>query len=148
VGQSDLQTFNKFGTSYLCQGYQTTRTDLEDTCLRALYLEKWAVIHKLCKFEFVPASQHVLMLASNLWIFSSPNTLSTSVKCYIVFASLNLKTLTMIGVPEGFMMTLKKHVIHREPTFLTQILRLSITNELGKQLKCSSSTMPLLSTTQ
>ena len=112
VNELDLQSCDKYGTSYLCQGRHTTRTDLENTCLGALYLEKWSVITKLCKFEFIPAAEHVFRLSSNKWIVSAPDTFSTTVKCNKVFTTVNLKHLTIVTVPEGCSMHLKTHIIH------------------------------------
>ena len=48
VTQSDLQACDNISTSYLCQGHHTMRTDLEETCLGAYYLERWEVISRLC----------------------------------------------------------------------------------------------------
>jgi hypothetical protein len=36
----EIQSCEKYGTTYLCQGGQTTRNGLEDTCLGAYYLER------------------------------------------------------------------------------------------------------------
>ena len=112
VGQSDLQSCHKFGTSYLCQGHRTTRTDLENTCIGAYYLERWSVIPQLCQFQFIPATEHVLMISSNQWIISAPEPFSTVVKCNKEFSTINLKSLSKVTVPEGCTMHLKTHVIH------------------------------------
>jgi hypothetical protein len=48
-----------------------TRKDLEDSCSGAYCLERWAVIHKICKFEFIQAKEQVFMIAPNKWIISS-----------------------------------------------------------------------------
>jgi hypothetical protein len=59
---------------------------------------------KLDKFDFIPASEHVFMIASKKWNVSSPMPFSTSGKCNKVYASVNLKLLTIITLPEGCMM--------------------------------------------
>ena len=112
VSQSDLNACSKLGTSYLCQGRHTTRTDLEDTCLGAYYLERWDVIHKLCRFNFEKAKEHVFKIAANQWVVSTPKPFSTTVKCNSQFSSVNLKSLSIVTVPEGCTMHLKTHIIH------------------------------------
>jgi hypothetical protein len=42
---------------YLCDKHQVVRTDLEDTCLGALYLKSELGVQKHCKFETRPAYQ-------------------------------------------------------------------------------------------
>jgi hypothetical protein len=61
----------------LCQGGQTTKTDLEDTCLGAYYLERWSLMAKLCKLKFIPGKEHVFMIATKKGIISSPAPFST-----------------------------------------------------------------------
>ena len=112
VNQIELQACDKYGTTYMCQGRHTTSTDLENTCLGALYLERWSVINKLCKFEFIPSAEHVFKIASNKWIVASPEPFSTTVKCDKVFSTINLKHLSIVTVPEGCTMHLRSHVIN------------------------------------
>jgi hypothetical protein len=49
--------------------------------LGAYYLERWSVIHILCKFKFIPAKEYVFMIAPNKCVISSPTSFSTSVQC-------------------------------------------------------------------
>ena len=112
VGHSDLTSCTKYGTVYLCEERHTTSTNMDKTCLGALYQEKWPLIHKLCEFQFVPADEYVFKLSSNQWIISSPTPLTTSVKCNKVFNSVNLKPLSIVTVPEGCVMHLREHIIH------------------------------------
>ena len=112
VSHSDLTSCNKYGTVYLCEDRHTTRFNLERTCIGALYLERWPIIHKLCKFEFVQAEEYVFKLSTNQWIISSPEPFSTTVKCDKVFSTINLKPLSIVTVPEGCVMHLREHIIH------------------------------------
>ena len=111
VRHSDLTSCTKYGTVYLCEERHTTSTNMDRTCLGALYQEKWPLIHKL-QFEFVPAEEYVFKLSSNQWIISSPTPLTTSVKCNKAFSSVNLKPLSIVTVPEGCVMHLREHIIH------------------------------------
>jgi hypothetical protein len=61
--------------------------DLKETCFGTCYMERWSVIRKLCKFEFIPAKEHVFMIAPNKWIISSPAPFFTSVQCDKIFTS-------------------------------------------------------------
>jgi hypothetical protein len=53
------------------------------------------------------------MIATNKWIISSPKPFSTSVQCDTIFTSENLKTTTIVELPEGCSMHLHKHTIWR-----------------------------------
>ena len=112
VSQTDLQACQLFGTSYLCSGRHTTRTDLEETCLGAYYLENWKAVNQLCQFDFIPAKEHVFKMSSNKWIISSPTPFSTTIQCNKVFSTINLKALSIVTVPAGCTMHLKTHKIH------------------------------------
>ena len=112
VTQTDLQACQVYGTSYLCSGRHTTRTDLEETCLGAYYLENWKAVNKLCQFDFIPAKEHVFKMSSNKWIISSPTPFSTTIQCDKVFSTINLKSLSIVTVPAGCSMHLKTHIIH------------------------------------
>ena len=112
VSQTDLQACQLFGTSYLCSGRHTTRTDLEETCLGAYYLENWKAVNRLCQFDFIPAKEHVFKMSSNKWIISSPTPFSTTIQCNKVFSTINLKALSIVTVPAGCTMHLKTHKIH------------------------------------
>lgn len=41
---TEIHSWETYGTLHLCQGNQTVRNNLEDTCLWAYYLEKFSVI--------------------------------------------------------------------------------------------------------
>ena len=51
------------------------------------------------------------MLAPNRWIISSPTLFSTSVQCDKSFTTVNLKSTTIVEIPEGCSMHLRKHTI-------------------------------------
>jgi hypothetical protein len=54
------------------------------------------------------------MIATNKWIISSPTPFSTSVQCDNIFTSVNLKTTTIVEIPEGCSMHLHKaHILAR-----------------------------------
>jgi hypothetical protein len=69
------------------------------------------MITKVCEFEFIGVQEHVFMIATNKWIISSPKLFSTSVQCDTIFTSINLKTTTIVEVPEGCSMHLRTHTI-------------------------------------
>ena len=112
VTETDRQACQIYGTTYLCSGRHTTRTDLDDTCLGAYYLENWKAVNKLCQFDFIPAKEHVYKMSSNKWIISSPTPFSTTIQCNKVFSTINLKALSIVTVPAGCTMHLKTHNIH------------------------------------
>jgi hypothetical protein len=74
---------------------------LKKPCFGAYYLERWVVIHKLCKFKFISAKEHVFMIAltngfcHDLQIFYFGALGQDFVLC-------KFETTTIVEIPEGF----------------------------------------------
>jgi hypothetical protein len=111
LSQSDLNSCTQYGSTYLCKGRDVLRTDLENTCLGAYYLENIDTIHTKCKFTLIPPQEHVFQISSNKWIISSPSDFSTIIKCPHTFQSITVRKSATITVPPGCQVDLKSHII-------------------------------------
>ena len=109
---ADLQKCDKLGTFFLCHNGYSTQNNIERTCLGALFLENWDAANKLCQFKFTSTQEQVVKISAHNWLISSPLNFTTTIKCSKTFSNINIKTLSIITIPELCSVTLKTHIIH------------------------------------
>ena len=81
VSQSDLAACHKMGEIYFCKGRNDLRTDIQETCLGALFLQQPKGIQKQCKFEIQSAREQVFKLAYNKWSVATQKQYTTHQVC-------------------------------------------------------------------
>jgi hypothetical protein len=81
VSQSDLAACHKMGDIYFCKGRNDLRTDIQDTCLGALFLQQPKGIQKQCKFEIQNSKEQVFKLAYNKWSVATQKQYTTHQVC-------------------------------------------------------------------
>jgi hypothetical protein len=111
LSQSDLNSCTKYGSTHLCKGGDVIRTDLNTTCMGAYYLGDLTTFQNNCKFDIVPAKEHVFQIAANQWILSSPLNFTPTLICSKTFSSMTIRSSSTITVPAGCDITLKSHII-------------------------------------
>ena len=81
VSQSDLAACHKMGETYFCKGRNDLRTDIQETCMGALFLQQPKGVQKHCKFEIHPAKEQVFRLAHNKWSVATQKQYTTHQVC-------------------------------------------------------------------
>lgn len=111
LGQTDLAACTKLGQNFLCEGRSVLRTDIEDSCLGALYLHNLPGTLKNCQFELGETKEHVFQTAPSQWLVSAPETFSSVLQCEKSHETIFIKPISSITVEPGCKLYLKSHVI-------------------------------------
>ena len=111
LGQTDLAACTKHGQNFLCEGRSVLRTDIEDSCLGALYLHHLPGTLKNCHFELGETREHVFQTGPSEWLVSAPQTFSSVMQCEKTHETVFIKPISTITVQPGCKIYLKSHVI-------------------------------------
>ena len=111
LGQTDLAACTKLGHNFLCEGRSVLRTDLEDSCLGALYLHNLPGTLKNCQFELGETREHVFQTGPTQWLVSAPDTFTSVMQCEKSHETIFIKPLSSITVNPGCKLRLRSHVI-------------------------------------
>ena len=111
LGQTDLAACTKLGQNFLCEGRSVLRTDIEDSCLGALYLHHLPGTLKNCHFELGETKEHVFQTGPSEWLVSAPQTFSSVMQCEKTHETVFIKPISSITVQPGCKIYLKSHVI-------------------------------------
>ena len=111
LGQTDLAACTKLGQNFLCEGRSVLRTDIEDSCLGALYLHNLPGTLKHCHFELGETREHVFQTGPSQWLVSAPETFSSVLQCERSHETIFVKPISSITVNPGCKLYLKSHVI-------------------------------------
>ena len=111
LGQTDLAACTKLGQNFLCEGRSVLRTDLENSCLGALFVHNLEGTLKHCQFELGETREHVFQTGPNEWLVSAPQPFSSVMQCEKEHDTIFVKTISTITVKPGCKLYLKSHVI-------------------------------------
>jgi hypothetical protein len=81
LGQTNLAACTKLGQNFFCEGRSVLCTDIEDSCLGALYLHNLPGTLKHCHFELGETREHVFQTGPSQWLVSAPETFSSELQC-------------------------------------------------------------------
>jgi len=98
-------------TTVLCEGRSVLRTDIEDSCLGALYLHNLPGTLKHCHFQLGETREHVFQTGPSQWLVSAPETFSSVLQCEKSHETIFVKPISSITVNPGCKLYLKSHVI-------------------------------------
>jgi hypothetical protein len=111
LGQTDQAACTKLGQNFLCEGRSVLRTDVEDSCLGALYLHILPGTLKHCHFELGETREHVFQTGPLQCLVSAPETFSSVLQCEKSHETIFIKPISSITVNPGCKLYLKFHVI-------------------------------------
>ena len=127
VSQSDLAACHKMGEIFFCKGRNDLRTDIQDTCLGALFLQQPKGIQKQCKFEIQSAKEQVFKLAYNKWSVATQKQYTTHQVCGKNRRPIIIGPGAIVTLNPGCKVRLETHIltadsfeeIEIEPTYFT-----------------------------
>jgi hypothetical protein len=65
----------------MCDSFGVMSKRFDDTCLGALYMQKFEAAQNLCKFKVIPVEEQVYQLRKGLFVVYVPEPTTASVKC-------------------------------------------------------------------
>ena len=127
VSQSDLAACHKMGEVYFCKGRNDLRTDIQQTCLGALFLQQPKGIQSQCKFEIQNAKEQVFKLAYNKWSIATQKQYTTHMVCNKNRRPLIIGPGAIVTLNPGCKVRLETHIltadafeeVEIEPTYFT-----------------------------
>ena len=127
VSQSDLAACHKMGDIFFCKGRNDLRTDIQDTCLGALFLQQPKGIQKQCKFEIQSSREQVFKLAHNKWSVATQKQYTTHQVCGKNRRPIIIGPGAVVTLNPGCKVRLETHIltadsfeeVEIEPTYFT-----------------------------
>lgn len=87
---------------FICNGRNTLRTDIENSCIGSLWLKEDYAITENCDMEFSPFREFATKLNSRRWIISVPEPITAVVECGKNMAeNIRFKNQTILELPEN-----------------------------------------------
>ena len=100
LDDAELKSCYRIRDVYLCAGRNTLRTDIQNSCIGALYLREHELIANNCDVEIGPSEEFVAKVGPNKWMIFAPRPFATNADCGGRHVTVKLETQTMIEVPE------------------------------------------------
>jgi hypothetical protein len=123
LGQTDLAACTKMGQNFLCEGRSVLRTDMDDSCIGALFLHHLPGVLKHCQYQLGQTREHVFQTGPTQWLVSTPEKFSTVMQCEKEHETIFINPVSSISVKPGCKLFLKSHVIQPD-TNLRQTLEI------------------------
>ena len=100
---------------YLCEGHQVLRTDLEGSCLGAIYLQSQRGVRENCKVERKPLRESVFQVSPTDHIVISPYAHTTQVTCKNgTHYPIRIQTTSRIHIDPGCTLKLFNHTLRSD----------------------------------
>jgi hypothetical protein len=100
---------------YLCEGHQVLRTDLEGSCLGAIYLQSQRGVRENCKVERKPLRESVFQVSPTDHIIISPYAHTTQVACKNgTHYPIRIQTTTRLHLDPGCTLKLFNHTLRSD----------------------------------
>ena len=81
LDDSDLQGCYRMNGLYLCERLGVLNSRLQDSCLGALYTQRFKDAMSLCEMEVTPRSEQVLQMQDNWFLIYTPTAYTAFVTC-------------------------------------------------------------------
>jgi len=81
LSRTDLLSCHKVNQIFMCDSFEVMSKRFDDTCLGALYMQKFEAAQNLCKFKVIPVEEQVYQLRKGLFMVYSQEPNTASVKC-------------------------------------------------------------------
>jgi hypothetical protein len=112
---ADLASCIQRNHVYLCEGHQVLRTDLEGSCLGAIYLQSQRGVRENCEVERKPLRETVFQVSPTDHIIISPYPHTTQVTCKNgTHYPIRIQTTTKLHLNPGCTLRLFNHTLRSD----------------------------------
>jgi hypothetical protein len=81
LSSTDLLSCHHMNQVFMCDSFGVMSKQFNDTCLGALYMQHFELVHGLCKFWVVPLKEQVYQVWKGQYLVYSPDASTASMRC-------------------------------------------------------------------
>ncbi len=78
---TDLLSCHRMNQVFMCDSFGVMSKRFNDTCLGALYMQRFELVRGLCKFRVIPMKEQVYQVRKGQYLVYSPNTSTATMRC-------------------------------------------------------------------
>jgi hypothetical protein len=78
LSSTDLLSCHRMNQVFMCDSFGVMSKRFNDTCLGALYMQRFELVHGLCKFRVVPFKEQVYQVRKGQYLVYSPEASTAS----------------------------------------------------------------------
>jgi len=114
LGHTDLAGCTKLDQNFLCEGQSLLITDIEDSCLGALYLQNLPGVLKHCQFQLGETKEMIFQTGPIQWLVSAPEQFASIIQCEKSHETIIINPISTITVKPVCKLQLKLHLIQTD----------------------------------
>jgi hypothetical protein len=78
---TDLLSCHQMNQVFMCDSFGVMSKRFNDTCLGALYMQRFELVRGLCKFQLIPMKEQVYQVRKGQYLVYSPDTSTATMRC-------------------------------------------------------------------
>jgi hypothetical protein len=123
ISSTDLHACLHLGDTFFCKGRKVMETNLERSCLGALYMANSNSIQNHCRFKIAEAREKIFELSENIWAVYSISTISTNQVCLAAndVTAMQIQSGDTIKIKPGCYVRTMDHVISADESETIEI---------------------------
>jgi hypothetical protein len=82
LSTTELLSCHRVNQVFMCETFGVMSKDFNDTCLGALYMQKFKEAQSLCMFKVVPVEEHIYQLKKGSFIIYLLQATTVHLKCH------------------------------------------------------------------
>ncbi len=81
LSSTDLLSCHRMNQVFMCDSFGVMSRRFNDTCLGALYMQRFELVRGLCKFKVVPLKEQVYQVRKGQYLVFSPEASTANMRC-------------------------------------------------------------------
>jgi hypothetical protein len=81
LSSTDLLSCHRMNQVFMCDAFGVMSRRFNDTCLGALYMQRFELIRGLCKFKVIPLKEQVYQVRKGQYLVYSPEASTANMRC-------------------------------------------------------------------
>jgi hypothetical protein len=81
LSSTDLLSCHRMNQVFMCDSFGVMSRRFNDTCLGALYMQRFELVRGLCKFRVVPLKEQVYQVRKGQYLVYSPEASTANMRC-------------------------------------------------------------------